>query len=248
MHNIWVIAKREFKLYLTSPVAYVITFIILLISGIFFFLNIQIASQQQGYVPGADTTLSILAVMLVFLMAGVTTRLLAEEQRLGTIELLLTAPVRDWELVVGKWLGAFFLMLIIIAITVVYPAVLHFQMVDPGIDLGPLASGYLGVVLLSAALVAVGVAVSAMFNNQIAAFITTMGVMIFIWFIIGPIVQVAGPTAKYADLLNYLNFQEHFYSNLVQGVIDLSDVVYFLSVTALSLFVASVLVEMRRWR
>ncbi|MEW5869512.1 MAG: ABC transporter permease [Chloroflexota bacterium] len=248
MRNIWVIAKREFKLYLSSPVAYVVTFVILLILGIFFFLNVQVASQQQGFVPGADSTLIPLATMLVLLMAGITTRLLAEEQRLGTIELLLTAPVRDWELVVGKWLGAFMLILVIIAITAIYPALLHFQLVDPGIDMGPVISGYLGIVLLSAALVGIGVAVSAMFNNQIAAFLTTMGVMVFVWWIIGPIAQVAGPMSKNASLLTYLDFQEHFISNLVRGVLDLSDIVYFLSVTVLTLFVGSVLVETRRWR
>jgi ABC-2 type transport system permease protein len=185
--------------------------------------------------------------MLVLVIAPITAGLLAGEVRMGTIELLLTAPVRDWELVVGKWLGGFMLVLTIVAITAVYPLFLA-QFVQPGIDIGPGLSGYLGIVLLSASLVAIGVLISSLFSSQIAAFATTMGIMIFIWWIIGPIAQVAGQAAKSAELINYLDFQQHFFTNLVRGVIDLADIVYYLSVTALALVLGSVSVEMRRWR
>jgi ABC-2 type transport system permease protein len=247
MYNIWTIAKREYKLYFASPVAYVVAGIILFILGIFFYLNLTVATSQSSYVPGVDATLIPFATLLVLVTPAITTRLLAEEQRIGTIELLLTAPIRDWELVVGKWLGGFLLLLTIVAMTLVYPLVLH-QLVKPGIDQGPLISGYLGIALLCAALVGVGVVVSALFSNQVAAFITTIGAMIFIWWIIGPIAQVLGSASGGSELLSYLDFQSHYFDNLVQGVIDLKDIVYYLSVTALTLFLSSVLVEMRRWR
>jgi ABC-2 type transport system permease protein len=247
MHNIWTIAKREYSMYFASPVAYMATFIILLVLGIFFYLNLQIATLQQGFIPGVDAVLYPLATLLIFITPAITTRLLAEEQRLGTIELLLTAPVRDWELVVGKWLGGFLLLLTIILITLIYPMILN-QLVDPGIDQGPIVSGYLGVILLSAAMVAVGVAISSLFNNQIAAFITTLGVLLLLWWIIGPIARVLGPTSSSAELINYLDFNNHFATNLVRGVIDLADVVYYLSVTALALFLGTMSVEIRRWR
>jgi ABC-2 type transport system permease protein len=247
MINIWTITKREYKLYFESPVAYVVIFVILLILGIFFFLNIQVATQQQGYVPGIDITVIPLATMLMLVTPAITTRLLAEEQRLGTIELILTAPVRDWELVVGKWLGGFLLLLTIVAFTFIFPVVLN-RLVQPGIDQGPLVSGYLGLVLLCMSLVAIGVFISSLFSNQIAAFITTLGVLIFLWWIIGPIAQVAGPVSKISSLVTYLDFNQHFFSNFVHGIIDLSDVIYFLSVTSLSLFLGTMMVEMRRWR
>lgn len=246
MRNLFTIASREYKLYFASPAAYIIAFVLMLVLGIFFYLNLQFISVQPGYVPGADITIVPLATMLVLVTPAITTRLIAEERRLGTIELLLTAPVRDWELVVGKWLGGFFLLLTIIAITFIYPAMLN-QFVDPGIDQGPLITGYLGLALLSASLVAIGVLVSSFFSNQIAAFVATMGVMIFLWWVLGPIVQVMGPVASNAEWITYLDFNQHFFNNLLRGVIDLKDITYFVSLTALALFFGTVSVETGRW-
>lgn len=246
--NIWTIGKREYSLYFASPIAYMLLFVVLLVLGIFFYINLAWAvnNPSYGYVPGAEAITTPLAVLLVLIIPAITTRLLAEERRLGTIELLLTAPVRDWELVVGKWLGAFLLLATIIAVTLIYPMTLH-QLVEPGIDQGKLVAGYLGLLLMAAALVAVGVFVSSLFSNQIAAFVTTMGVIIFLWWILGPIAQVAGPASGMADYLTYINFSGHFYDTLARGIIDLKDIAYYLSLTALGLFLASVSVEMRRW-
>jgi len=176
MRNIWTIAKREYKLYFKAPIAYIIAFIILLILGILFYGNLQ-AGMMQGYAPGVEVIMGPLVTLFLFGVPAITMRLLAEEQRMGTIELLLTAPVRDYELVVGKWLGGWLFLLTIIAVTLIFPFVLN-TMVEPGIDQGPLMTGYLGLLLLSAALVAIGVAISALFSNQIAAFFTTLGVLL----------------------------------------------------------------------
>lgn len=247
MNNILTIAKREYRLYFASPVAYVMTFFILLVVGaIFYFFGLSQAAAYQGYTPGVDIVLGPLGTMLIFITPAITTRLMAEEQRMGTIELLLTAPVRDWELVVGKWLGGFLLLLTIIAITLVYPIILN-QLVTPGIDQGPMVTGYLGIILMSAALVAMGVFISALFNNQIAAFVATLGVMIFLWWIITPIGQVLGTGSAVSEIVSYLGLQEHFYTNLVTGILDLKDITYFLSLTALSLFFGTMVVETRRW-
>jgi ABC-2 type transport system permease protein len=245
MQNIWTITKREYKQYFASPVAYMIIFVILLILGILFYLDLQAAGAFQ-YVPGADSILAPLATMLVLLTPALTTRLLAEERRLGTIELLLTAPVRDWELVVGKWLGGLFLLLTIVLLSLIYPLALN-QFVKPGIDQGPVLSGYLGMILMCSSLVAIGVFISSLFSNQIAAFVTTLGVMIFLWWIIGPISQVMGNVSGSVDLVNYLNFQGHFFDNMVRGIIDLKDIIYYVSLTALALFLSTVSVEVRRW-
>src|SRR5512139_3101807 len=152
MYNVWTIAKREYNQYFSSPVAYLVAFIILLILGIFFFYSLVIATSpqamQSGYVPNIDVILWWLGLLLAILTPALTTRLLAEERRLGTIELLMTAPVKDWELVVGKWLGAFLMLLTLIALTLIYPLILD-QLVSPGIDQGPLITGYLGLILIA---------------------------------------------------------------------------------------------------
>lgn len=243
MRNIWVIARREYKLYFATPAAYLVAFMLLLILGVIFYANI-INAQLQQVAPGVEVVLGPMVTLLLFAIPAITMHLIAEEQRMGTIELLLTAPVRDHELVIGKWLGGFLFMLTILAVTWVYPILLNL-IVDPGIDQGPLVSGYLGVMLICSALVAIGVAVSTLFSNQIAAFFATLGVFLLLW-LIGLPSQALG--AFGGDLIGYLDFSDHFFSTLYRGVIDLSDVVYYLSVTGLGLFLGSLFVETRRWR
>ncbi|MFU8773018.1 MAG: ABC transporter permease subunit [Anaerolineales bacterium] len=243
MRNIWTIAQREFKLYFSSPAAYMIAFMILLILGIIFYSNVVNALVFQ-YAPGVEIVIGPLVTLLLFGIPAITMRLIAEEQRMGTIELLLTSPIRDYELVVGKWLGALMFILVLIAITVVFPFALDY-LVSPGIDQGPLLTGYLGIVLICAALTAIGVAVSSLFSNQIAAFFATLGVILLLWFVSMPS-EAAGVTG--AELIRYLDFSQHFYGTLARGILDLRNIVYYLSVTALALFAGTILVEVRRWR
>ena len=250
MYNVWTIAKREYNQYFSSPVAYLVAFIILLILGVFFFYSLLIAmspqAMQQGFVPNVDVILWWLGLLLAFLTPALTTRLLAEERRLGTIELLMTAPVKDWELVVGKWLGAFLMLLTLLAITLIYPLVLD-QLVSPGIDQGPMMTSYLGLILICAALVAIGVFISSLFSNQIAAFITTLGVVIFFWLVTGLVVRVMGSLGGVSEWIRYLDLSAPYNNNLLRGVLELRDLVYYLSVTALALFLGTVSVEVRRW-
>ncbi|MDD2695247.1 MAG: ABC transporter permease subunit [Anaerolineales bacterium] len=243
MRNIWTIAKREYKTFFASPAAYVVAGILYLILGVIFYINVAAAMTQQ-YVPDVQVVISPLVTLLIFATPAITMRLLAEEQRLGTMELLLTAPVRDWELVVGKWLGGFLFLLTVIAVTLLYPVVLN-QLIDPGIDQGLMVSGYLGLILLTGSLVAIGVAISSLFSNQIAVFFATMGAFLLLW-IIGMPTQLMGGTS--GEVLRYLDLSEHFYSTFYIGMIDLRDLVYYLSLTALALFFGTVSVEMRRWR
>lgn len=243
MRNIWTIASREFKLYFSSPAAYMVAFVLLLVIGIIFYANV-VASMMQQFAPGIQMVLGPLMTVLLFVTPAITMRLLAEEQRLGTMELLMTAPVRDWELVIGKWLGGFLFMLVIIAVTWLYPILLN-QIVDPGIDQGPLVTGYLGLILFTGALVAIGVAMSSLFSNQIAVFFTTLGVYLVLWLISLPS-QAMGATG--GALLRFLDISEHFYNTFYRGIIDLGDVVYYVSLIALALFFGSVSVDTRRWR
>jgi ABC-2 type transport system permease protein len=243
MRNVWTIAKREFNMYFASPVAYAIAFVVLLVLGLFFYADFVNAALQQGS-PDPTRTISLFVTLLLFFTPAITMRLVAEEQRTGTIELLLTAPLREWELVTGKWLAAFGFVTLLVVVTVIYALILS-RFVTPGLDTGTLAAAYLGLILIVAAFLAIGVFVSTLFTNQIAAFFAIMGVVLLFWVISYPVQNATGPVAS---VLQYLDFSNHFYNNFFRGVIDVADVTYFVSMTVFFLFLASRIVESRRWR
>jgi gliding motility-associated transport system permease protein len=245
MRNIWTIARREYKLYFNSPVAYVVAFFFMLILGWFFYSALRdaiIQATYQPYAPGVQIIISPMVTLLLFVMPAITMRTIAEEMRMGTMELILTAPVKDWELVVGKWLGAFLFMLSLLAVTWIFPIVLNF-LVKPGIDQGILLTGYLGLVLMVASLVAVGVFISSLFSSQVVVFLISLAIVLFFWLVRPPSTATGIPS----QILTYLNFIDH-YLNFYRGTIDLSDIVYYLSLTSLALFLGTMSIEMRRWR
>jgi ABC-2 type transport system permease protein len=248
MHNIWVIAKREYKQYFESPVAYMVAFMLLLVLGIFFALSLVFYSgnayQFNGVAPDVSIVTEPFSFMLVLSLPALTMRLLAEEQRLGTMELLMTAPVREWELVVGKWLGSLLFMLTVIGITLIFPLILQ-MLIFPGIDWGRTLTAYLGIVLVTASFLSVGVGVSALFKNQVAAFFATLAVFVLLWFLIG---FPGAVFPKWASVFRYLDMKSHFYNSMNVGMFALSDLVYYLSLIVLGLFVGSAAIETRRWR
>jgi ABC-2 type transport system permease protein len=247
MRNIWTIAKREFNNYFSSPVAYAVAFLFLTIVGIIFVLNLlMLSNNPYGYADAPDVRMVTgpMAFMLMLATPALTMRLLADEVRMGTMELLLTAPLRDYELVVGKWLGAFLFNLVMIAVSLVFPIMLN-QMVKPGIDQMQMISAYLGVILAAAALLGIGVGISAIFSNQIAAFFTTLVLFVILWWLIGAPANIL-PTG--GEVFSYLDMSAQLYNNFNEGILKLSSIVYFLSLTGLGLFVGSTAVEIRRWR
>lgn len=135
--------------------------------------------------------------------------------------------------------------LTIMAVTWIYPILLN-VLETPGVDQGPLVTGYLGILLITASFLALGVAVSSFFSNQVATFLTTFGILFIGWWLFRIAGQIASPPAS--TVLNYLDLSGHFYNTLINGVVQLNDVVYYLSITALALFVGTVSVEVRRWR
>jgi ABC-2 type transport system permease protein len=222
---------------------------ILLTIGIIFAINlyffIQNAFQSFGQVPDISPITGAFGFLLVLTIPAVTMRLLADEARMGTLELLLTAPVRDFELVAGKWLGGFLFMLTIFAVTLVYPLILN-SLVSPGIDQKLVISSYLGIILVTASFLALGVGISAVFTNQIAAFFITLSIFVLLWWLIGFPAQVIQGSAS--EVFRYLDMKTHFYDALNIGNIKLSDLIYFFSLIALGLFVGTTAVEVRRWR
>jgi len=248
MRNIWTIAKREYNHYFISPLAYVVAFIILMPLGIYFAVIVFATSQQafSGAPPPDISPITwLFCFLLVFTTPVLTMRLISDEARMGTLELLLTAPIRDFELVVGKWLSAFLFILTILAITLIFPLILHFMLVSPGIDQKLFLSAYLGVILVAGAFLALGVGISAIFTNQFAAFFVTFGLFFFLWFLVS---LPANLLPSGGDALNYLNMSSHFNEGFNAGNINLSDIVYYISLIALGLFVGATAIEVRRWR
>jgi len=247
MRNIWTIANREYKAYYSSFTVYLFAFFILLVVGGVVTASLLLTINSFGSTPppGVQVVTGPLIFMLIFACPAFTMRLISEETRLGTIELLLTSPIRDYEIVIGKWLGSFLFVLTLIAITWIYPVLLNF-IIEPGIDQGPLVTGYLGLILTSGAFLAIGIALSSLFSNQVASYITTFGVIVLFWWIMGILSQAS--SGNLSTIFQYLDMASHYYNQFYRGVLQLSSIVFFISVTTVALVFGTVSVETRRWR
>ena len=253
--KIWAIFKKEMRLYFTSPVAWVVLTIFLLIAGYFFysiFAFFTQASIQSAMNPQMGRDLNVtdsvmrplfsnISVILLLLMPLVTMRLFAEERRAGTIELLLTYPVRDGAVLAGKYLAALGLYAIMIGLTLLYPAIVVYF---ARLEWGPVFTGYLGLLLMGATFIAVGVFTSSLTENQIVAAITTFGVLLIFW-ILGWSADYAGGTA--GRVLQFLSILEHN-DSFSKGVVDTKDVLYYVNFTVLALFLTLRSLEARRWK
>ncbi len=242
MRNVAILAMRELRHYFVSPIAYALAFMIFLILGGIFFIDIYFGLQSGTVSPDGRIILGPLVTILLFITPAITMRLIADEYRMGTLELLLTAPVRDWELVVGKWLGSLLFMLAILAVTWIYPLILH-RISTPGIDQGVLLAASLGLVLMVAAMLAIGVLISALFRNPLPAFFVTLAVLLVLW-IVGGMASGAGTASEIA---RQLSFVDHYYGSFYRGLLSLTDTMYYLSLTALALFLGAQVVEAHRW-
>jgi ABC-2 type transport system permease protein len=253
--RVWPIFKKELRLYFTSPVAYVIMTIFLLLSGYFFysiFAFFTMASMQSAMNPQMAGQLNVtdsvlrplfsnMSIILLLLMPLLTMRLIAEERRAGTIELLLTYPVRDGAVLLGKYLAAFALYAMMIGLTLLYPAIL---MYFARVEWGPLLTGYAGLLLMGGMFLSIGLFASALTENQIVAAVTTFGILLMFW--------VIGWSADYAGgvlgrVLSHLSILEHN-DSFSKGIFDTKDLVYYMDFTLLALFLTLRSLESRRWR
>jgi ABC-2 type transport system permease protein len=232
-----VISRREIRSYFNSPVAYiVVSAFIIIAGGLFFFLRLFVS--QEASLRGFFDTMPLL---FVFLAPAITMRLLADEKSSGTLELLITMPVRDWEVVVGKFLAALALLATTLALTLVFAITV--RGLGP-LDRGPTIGGYLGLLLMGGAYLSIGVMCSAFTRNSIVAFIVAW-LISFLLFIVGQVTQyVPGPLQ---GLAMFLGIGNHF-ENISRGIIDTRDLIYYFSVMAVCLLVATLSLESRRWR
>ncbi|GAG97388.1 unnamed protein product [marine sediment metagenome] len=235
MRNTTTIALREFKSYLASPMAYVVTGIFLVLTGFFF------QSSPTTYSETSINGFLVWGSILLLLLASVLTmRLLAEERKMGTLELLLTAPVRDSEVILGKFLGSLGILTVMLVLTFYYPILLMW-FGDP--DMGPIATGYLGLFLLGCTSLAVGLFASSLTSNQIVAAVVAGGVLCALWFL-GMAADLL-PEAM-GEVISYLSLYYHF-PDFMKGVIDTRGIIYYLSITVLFLFLAMRSLESSRW-
>jgi ABC-2 type transport system permease protein len=237
------IAKREFRSYFDSPLAYVVMCLSFLGLGLAFFL------YRGGFWQVDQATLQRLFEYMPLLLGllvipVVTMRLIAEEKRSGTLEILITLPVRDSDVVIGKYLGALGLVLVLVAATLLYPITMFLFPWRLGpLAWGPIMSGYFGLVIFSAAAVAIGLLVSTLTNSQAVAFFVTFFVMAVLWFM-GDVTDAL--PGVLGNTLNYLSFQSRLEA-FTRGLIDSRDLVFFLSTTALALAVSFRALERRKW-
>jgi ABC-2 type transport system permease protein len=237
------IAGREIKRYFVSPIAYAVAAVLYLALGLLFYRVMSVGMVTRQILPDGRMLLQTLTLLLLFITPAISMRLLAEEKGTGTIELLQTTPVSDSAIILGKWLGAWIYMLGLLSVTLVYPILLH-RVTYPGIDFGQLAAAYLGLFIMVGAMLAIGVCVSALFRHQLAAFITHLGILQVLW-VSGELVRRPGISA---DILQYLNFVNHYYDNFFQGIVSLSDVIYYISLIILSLVLGTLILAWGRWR
>ncbi|MBI4413380.1 MAG: ABC transporter permease subunit [candidate division NC10 bacterium] len=249
------IFKKELRAIFASPVAYVVMAVFLALSGYFFwgflarftFYSIQ-ASMNPAFGGGLNLMEFVLgplfhnmSIVMLLMMPLFTMRLLAEERKTGTMELLLTYPVRDGAILLGKFLAVVVLFLCMLALTAIYPILL---MAWSSPEPLPILAGYLGLVLVGTAFLSLGLFTSALTENQIVAASLAFGALLLIW-VIGWSADLAGGTV--GKVLGHLSFLNHFEA-FARGVVDTKDLIYYFNVTALFLFLTLKAVEARRWR
>lgn len=238
MRRVLAIAYRETLAYFVSPIAYVIALVFVSLTG-YFFVDAMSASAfpeatVESYVGRATFILALLGPLL-------TMRLVAEERKLGTLELLMTSPVLDWEVVVGKFAGAMVVATSAIALTAVYVGLL-FLYGNP--DPGPIFTAYIGLVLFAGAALSVGLFTSSLTSNQIIAAVLSYGILALLSVIHLAADHVGGAPAT---VLRELSIVAH-YEDFVRGVLDLRHVAYYVSVMVVLLYLTTRTLELGRWR
>jgi ABC-2 type transport system permease protein len=257
MRNALEIYKREIRFYFTTPIAYVVMVIFTAIFGFLFFRNLAYYSQlsyelmqNQYYQQRIDLIMGVFgplfnsnAIVFLLVIPPLSMRLFAEERKSGTIELLYTYPLKDIQIVLGKWFAALTILFVMLVLTLPAP-VIAFSFAGVA-EWGPVLSGYLGLFLMGTAFLSLGVLISALSENQIVAIIVSYGALLALWFLGFATDPNTGTAA--AEVLKELSIIGHL-NNFVRGVIDSKDVVYYAGFIFVSVFLTTRVLESKRWR
>jgi ABC-2 type transport system permease protein len=254
MRNVWTIARRELRVYFTSPIGYIVLAMFAVMFGWFFSSSLILFAQisaQAAMQPGIEginvnqyvvqPTLGNCTIVLLLTMPLITMRLFAEEQRQGTIELLLTSPVADYEIILGKWLGGMLLFGCMLLISLLNFSVL---LVYAPIDWHAMAVAYLGLILWGGAMMALGGFISTTTSNQIVAGSISFGLFLLLFVLVW---AESYSQSALGQLAGYLSMPPHF-EQFSKGVIELKDAVYYVSAAGLGLFLSKRSIESVRWK
>ena len=238
MRKISIIAGKELRGYLNSPIAYIIISVFLVITGWYFGSYLRQINYNNTTIQGF---LNVAVPCILAFAAVITMRSLSEEKKMGTWELLLTSPVSDTEVVLGKFAAGVGLMLVLLFLTLYYTALLLILGGAP--DTGPIWSSYLGLFLLGSAALAIGIFISSLTNNQIISVVVSGGILAALWGIGFAVTYVP---KGFQQLISYISFKSNF-NNFLIGIIDTRSVVFLLSITVLFLYLAVRSLETGRW-
>jgi ABC-2 type transport system permease protein len=259
MRNIFAIAERELRTYFVSPIAYVVLTMFVFLSGVFFnfFLstmtqlatNRAMQSAQSGQVPEpfdmpgwvAGNFLNYISFVMLFLLPMITMALFSEEKKRGTIELLLTAPITDLQVVLGKFFAAAGFYVALLLTTLLEMAVLYMYSTPAS---GPILTAYLGLLLYGLALIAMGMFISTLTENQIVAAALTFGMILLLW-LIDALARNTGETIR--AILGYLSILSHL-NDFLMGVVSTSHIIFYLSLTLVGVFLTYRSLDSLRWR
>jgi len=260
MKGILAIYRREMGSYFVSPIAYIVIGFFLFIAGYFFynilsfFIQRQMMMAMQAQRMGGPTDMDvpglalrnfmgIVSTIVLFMIPMLTMGVYAEERKRGTMEMLMTSPITEWQIVLGKFFAAFTLFAIMLVPTLIYQVVMG-QYSDPGISWKVMWSGYLGVLLLGAVLVSLGSFISSLTESQIIAAVITFVVFLLLWVLD---MGARGAGTALGEILQYFSILRHF-DDFARGVIDTSSVVFYVSLTVLGLFLTLRSLDSMRWR
>ena len=253
MRNVITIARKELQAYFASPIAYVVIGFFSLLYGYFFYTLMWFFERQSMQVqPGSGATMNLntmligpvimnVSVIVLFVMPMITMRTYAEEKRSGTMELLLTSPLTDLQIILGKFFGALGLYAVMLAVTMLHMGLL-FYYGSP--EWKPVLTGYLGLFLMGGCFISAGLLISSLTKNQIVAGMVTFAVFLLLW-VINWIGQSLGPTGQ--AVVTHLSITDHL-DDFARGIIDTKHLVYYLSFIVFGLFLTARSVDSERWR
>ena len=254
MSNVLAIAQKELRSYFASPIAYIVIGIWSVLYGFFYasllayFVRQSMQMSQFGGAQPVNINEQMIrllfqnvTILILFLLPAITMRTYSEEKRSGTMELLLTSPLTDWQIILGKFVGAMALYAAMLAVTLIHIGIL-FYFGDP--EWKPIATTYLGLLLFGGCFISVGLLISSMTKNQIIAFVVSLGVFLLLW-IIDWMATFSGPTLN--AILTYLSIIGHL-EDFTKGVLDTTHLIYYLSFITFGLFLTAKSVDTERWR
>lgn len=255
MKNIWAICKKEIKTYFTSPIAYVVITVFLVLVGFFFYsliLWFNSQSLQMARNPYYQQQMNInqmvysplfhnISIILLLMIPLLTMRLLAEEKKANTDELLYTCPISINQIILGKYFASLFVLVVMLLLTGVL-SIFTFAYGNP--EIVPILSGYLGLFLMGAAFMSAGIFFSSLTENQIVSAVLTFGALLLFWILNWASYSAGG---IWKAVLNYLSFFQHF-DDMTKGILDTTHIVYYISFIFFGLFLTHSVIQSRRWR